>query len=153
MEAGNNNGPDDLGRVFAPMLSELEDHATRLTTRQAELLRELNGVNEELERVESVRAAMLGKRGPGRPKKPTTPVGVSGTTATGTSAKQTRERAERVMAYAREHGREFTAREASGPLGVSYQGLGPTLAGMVRKGQLEVREDPNSRTNFYSLPA
>lgn len=147
MEATNSDGPD-LSRVFAPMLSELEDHATRLIARQAELARELAGVDEELARVESVRAAMIGKRGPGRPSSsgrppsPRKPAYVQPVT---------RERAERLLAYARENGGEFTGRAAADAMGIPWQGVGPTLAGMARRGELIVRDDEGGQ-RLYSLP-
>jgi hypothetical protein len=145
MEATNNNDGPDLSRVFAPMLSELEDHATRLIARQSELARELAAVDEELARVESVRAAMLGKatpRGPGRPRK---------APGESTSRKQTRERAERIIQYARTRpGEEFTGREAADAMGISWQGVGPTLAGMARRGELAVRDDDGGQ-RLYRL--
>jgi hypothetical protein len=143
MEA-NSDGPE-LSRVFAPMLSELEDHATRLTARQAELARELAGVDEELAKVESVRAAMLGKRGPGRPPGR---AAVSGST---TSAKATRERADAIVRFARGKGGEFTGREAADAMGIVWQGVGPTLAGMARRGELTVRDDEGGQ-RLYALP-
>src|SRR3954469_5085955 len=92
MEAMNSDGPD-LSRVFAPMLSELEDHATRLTTRQAELARELAAVDEELARVESVRAAMVGKATARALCRPRT----KSSSGESNSAKQSRERGETIM--------------------------------------------------------
>lgn len=144
------NDTSELGRVFAPMLSELEDHATRLTARQAELARELAGVDAELRKVEAVRAAMAGKRGPGRPKKgdsgyPTTRAGG------GYVAPKARERAAKLLAYARERGGEFTGREAADALGLTWQGIGPTLAGMARRGELTVRDDPDAHGRVYAL--
>jgi hypothetical protein len=145
--ADENSDTPGLARVFAPMLSELEDHATRLTARQAEIARELAAVDEELRRVESVRAAMVGKvsRGPGRPKGS----GSGGYVSSG--AKQTRQRADAVLRFAREKGAEFSGREVADTLGLTWQGVGPTLAGMVRRGELTVREDEATRTNVYSL--
>jgi hypothetical protein len=115
MDATNSDSDaPELARVFAPMLSELEDHATRLTARQAEIARELAAVDEELARVESVRAAMLGKRGPGRPRGSGQP---SSSRRVEAANKQTRERAAMVMGYARKHDGEFTGREFGRPLG------------------------------------
>jgi hypothetical protein len=131
------------------MLSELEDHATRLTARQAEIARELAAVDEELARVESVRAAMLGKRGPGRPRGSGQP---SSSPSGGTANKQTRERAAMVMGYARTHDGEFTGRELADHLGMKWQGIGPTLAGMARRGELDVRDDEGGQ-RLYSLPS
>lgn len=129
MEATNSDGPD-LSRVFAPMLSELEDHATRLTARQAEIARELAAVDEELARVEAVRAAMVGKattRGPGRPRK-----------ASGESqgTRKSLERGEVVKAWARQHGGEFTATELAEGVGWPVMGAGPTLSAMDGRGEV-----------------
>jgi hypothetical protein len=149
MDATNSDSDaPELARVFAPMLSELEDHATRLTARQAEIARELAAVDEELARVESVRAAMLGKRGPGRPRG-----SGSGQPSPGAIAnKQTRERAAMVMDYARAHAGEFSGRAVADHLGMKWQGIGPTLAGMARRGELDVRDDEGGQ-RLYSLPS
>jgi hypothetical protein len=137
MKATNSDGPD-LSRVFAPMLSELEDHATRLTQRQAELARELAGVDEELARVEAVRAAMVGKattRGPGRPRK----ASESG------SAKQSRERGEAILAWAGRHDAgEFTVADVAEGTGFPTMGIGPTLAAMAQRGEV-VRAGENPK--------
>jgi len=137
MEASNNNGPE-LSRVFAPMLSELEDHATRLTARQAELARELAGVDEELARVEAVRAAMLGKvaRGPSRPR--TKAPGESA------SAKLSRERGETIMRWARQtNAGEFTVADVAEGTGFPTMGVGPTLSAMTERGEaIKVGDKP-----------
>jgi hypothetical protein len=139
MEA-NSDGPE-LARVFAPMLSELEDHATRLTQRQAELARELAAVDEELARVESVRAAMVGRN----PRRPTS------TSREARKVSKKSARVEAVTTWARERGGEFTGAEAAEALGMKQQGVGPVLAGMVRRGEATVRDDTASGRRVYTL--
>jgi hypothetical protein len=140
MEATNSDGPQ-LSRVFAPMLSELEDHATRLTTRQAELARELAAVDEELARVESVRAAMVGKN----PRRP------SSTAREARKGSKKTARVEAITTWARERGGEFTGIEVAEVLGMTHQGIGPILAGMARRGELTVRDDTATGRRVYAL--
>lgn len=130
----------DLDRTFAGMLGELEDHATRLTKRQSELARQLADVDDELQRVEAVRAAMTGKN----PRRP------SSAARSAVKATKTQVRTERITEWARERGGEFTSVEVAEFLGVNVQGIGPSLAGMVRRGEANVRDDNDGR-RLYSL--
>lgn len=132
MEATNSDAPE-LSRVFAPMLSELEDHATRLTARQAELARELAGVDEELAQVEAVRATMLGKapaRGLGRPR-------TKSSSGESVSARTSRERGEKIKAWARQRdGGDFTVADVAEGTGFPTMGVGPTLSAMAERGEV-----------------
>lgn len=138
----NNNGTEpagDVERTFAGMLSELEDVATRLTVRQSELAKELSEVEAELHRVETVRAAMAGKSKPVPKYK--------------ANASKGAEKVARITAWAKDRDGEWTSTDAGEALGVSAQGLGPVLAGMVRRGEAKVREveDDAGKRRLYTL--
>lgn len=60
------------------------------------------------------------------------------------------QRAEQVMAWARERGGEFVGAEAAAALGVTSQGIGPFLAAMARRGELTVRDTDTGRV--YAPP-
>jgi len=134
------------------MLGELEDEHTRLVQRHAEVLREADEIATEIERVEGVRAAITGR--PVRRK-----AGRRGASAPGeaTTTQTVRERdqaaaAERIRKiteYARERGGEFTGRQAAEAIGMPFQGVGPVLAGMVRRGEATVDEVDGTRV--YTL--
>jgi hypothetical protein len=132
---------DNVSRTFAGMAGELEDLADKLTTRQVALAKELAAVDDELQRVESVRAAMFGKN----PKRPS-----SAAREPRKEAKKNA-RVERIIEWARERNDEFTGKEAADVLGMPYQGIGPVLAGMARRGELSVRDDMASGLRVYSL--
>jgi len=127
----NGHGPvpvgPDVEAHFAGMLSELEDVATSLTNRHSRLARELADVEAELHRVEAVRAAMTGKPKPApsasrsRPPRDAAKVKVDA-----------------ILEWGRERD-EFTGREAAEQIGVKPQGVGPILAGMVRREEVHVR--------------
>lgn len=141
---GENNGTgDDAGersdtdRTFAVMLGEVEDLYTRLTVRAGELTKEHNEVQAELERVEVVRAAMLGKAKPARKGGGARP-GVA----------NANDKSKAIAEWARERG-DFTGKDAAEFLGIKTQGVGPVLAGMVRRGEATVREEDGSR--IYTL--
>jgi hypothetical protein len=140
-----------LDRTFAGMLAELEDEATRLTQKHDALVREADAVAGELERVEAVRAAMLGKPKParrGRPKAaPATPADPINQDAA------RRERLEAVREFARSVGGTFTGKDAADALGLPYQGLGPMLAGMVRRGEATVTGPNQDGQRVYTLVA
>jgi cell pole-organizing protein PopZ len=131
----------EVSRTFAGMLSELEDVATRLTVRQAALAKELAEVDEELRRIEAVRAAMTG-RNAYRP---------SSASREGRKRASQAARVEKITEWARERGGEFTGREAAQVLGMSHQGVGPIMAGMVRRGEATARDDTASGQRFYSV--
>lgn len=142
-----NNGPgresSDVDRTFAGILSELEDVATALTVRQTELARELGDVEAELHRIEAVRAAMTGGK-PAAKKKPE-------------KRPTMEERTKQIIAWAQERGDDFTVPDAGQFLGMKNQGVGPILAGMVKRGELQFRESADEvQTNgkplrIYSL--
>jgi hypothetical protein len=143
----DDENPSTLDRTFDVMLAELEDAATTLTNRQAELAREMADVDAELERVEAVRAAMVGQRKPARRRPATSP-------STSHARTPAHERVERILAWARERTngeREFVGADVADMLGVGTQGVGPVLAGMHRRGELERREDDTGR-KFYWVP-
>jgi DNA-binding MarR family transcriptional regulator len=60
-------------------------------------------------------------------------------------------RVEAVTTWARERGGEFTGAEAAEALGMKQQGVGPVLAGMVRRGEATVRDDTASGRRVYTL--
>jgi hypothetical protein len=138
-----------LDRTFAGMLAELEDEATRLTQRHDALLRQADEVAAELERVEAVRAAMVGKPKPARRGRPKAAPAAAPTT----KGIQGQERVRRITAYARDHGGTFTGRDAAEAIGVPYQGIGPVLAGMVRRGEVTVAEPEGDGPRVYTLAA
>lgn len=137
-----NNGTEPASEVeaaFAGILSELEDVATKLTTREAELARELADVQAELHRIESVRAAMVGEPRRGRER------GRTGSRSGGYKpSKEAQAKIKRVQGFAAER-EEFAGSEVAELLGVNSQGVGPLLAGMVRRGELTVRTDAGRR--------
>lgn len=123
----------EVSRTFAGFLSELEDVATRLTVRQAELASELAAVEAELSRIETARATLADKRPRNRP---------------GSDRRRNQtasDRVRRIAAYAREQGGVFTARGAADALGITTHSVGPVLAGMVKRGEATVREDGDGR--------
>lgn len=145
-EARENN-PPSLDRTFAVMLGELEDEATRLTQEHDRLLRLADAVAADLERVEAVRAAMVGKARPSRGR----PARGSGATERRQTA--TQERVAKIADYARANGGSFTARAAADAVGTPYQGIGPVLAGMVRRGEATVAEPDGDGPRIYTLVA
>jgi hypothetical protein len=120
-----------LSHVFAGMLGELEDAETKLVTRQAELARELADVEGELAKLAAVREAMMGK--PVRKK------------AASAGAK---DKAAAIAAWATDKG-TFTAGQAADALEIKRQGIGPVLAGMIRRGEATV--DDSNGERVYSL--
>lgn len=139
-----NNGTEpagDVERTFAGMLSELEDVATRLTVREHELARELQEVQAELQRVETVRTAMTGKAA--KPKVP----------AYKAQASRGAEKVAKIKEWAKDRDGEWTTADAGEALGLSAQGLGPVLAGMVRRNEARVREveDDGGTRRLYAL--
>lgn len=144
-----------LDRTLAGMLAELEDEATRLTRRHDALVREADEVAGELERVEVVRAAMLGKPKPakrGRPKAaPATETTTRG--ARPDIEHQRHERVRKIIEYAKANGNAFTGRDAAEAIGMPYQGIGPVLAGMVRRGEATVAEPDDDGPRVYTLVA
>jgi hypothetical protein len=140
----NGTGTGSVRDTFAGMLSELEDVATSLTTRQAALARELASVEAELHRVEEVRRLMSGEpKKPAAKKKPPS--------QQYTPSPEVQEKIARVLTWARERGDEFTGGDAAEFLGQPSQSIGPLLAGMARRDQLRVRAEGNRR--FYSVSA
>src|SRR4051794_6265451 len=137
-----------LDRTFAVMLAELEDTETGLTQRQADLARQLADVDAELERIARVKAAMLGK--------PTRRVPASGARTAaghkryGEAAARIEENIRRVIEFAQgRNGDSFTAGEVADELGLSRQGIGPMLLGMVRRGELEGGLQGEDGTRLY----
>lgn len=137
----------NLERAFAGMLAELEDEATRLTKRHDALLKEAAEVESELQRVEGVRSAILGK--PPRRNKPG-PKPSATTTVRERDSAAVAERVQRVKDYARANGGKMTGRAAADSMGVPFQGMGPLLAGMVRRGEMTV-EAPEDGPRVYTL--
>jgi hypothetical protein len=88
-----------------------------------------------------VRAAMFG-RNPRRP---------SSTAREPRKEAKRNARVEKIIGWAREHGREFTGHEVADTLGVGVQGVGPILAGMVRRGEADVRDDVATGRRIYRL--
>lgn len=131
----------EVSRTFAGMLGELEDVATGLAQRQAALARELADVEDELRRVEAVRAAMTGK-----PRR----VPVSGTPRKAQRSARQDDRVKKITAWARERGEEFRGQDAAPVVGMEPRGVGPILAGMARRGELNVREDGRGH-RFYTV--
>lgn len=152
---GDAHEEDDTGdvvtRTFAVMLAELEDTATELTNRQAELSRELADVDAQLDRVEAVRSAMVGHR---KPSAPRTPGGRRRSSGEGRKETASQRRVAKVLAWARHreaNGQpEFMGADMAEMLEVNVQGVGPVLAGMVRRKELTVREDGHAK-RFYSV--
>lgn len=136
----------EIDRKFAVMLAELEDTATELTARLSKLHKEAEAVEAELQRVEGVRTAMLGRptrRKPG--PKPTTTPGTRERKSTAAA-----DRVERIKEYARANGGTFTGRAAAEEIGMAFQGVGPVLAGMVRRGEATV-EESDEGPRVYTL--
>lgn len=131
-------GNDEVSRTFAGMLGELEDVATALAQRQSALAKELDEVTAELERVETVRAAMTGKPA----KKPARRAYGSGTGYK--LPEEAKERVEKIKAWARDRG-EFQGGEAAEVADLSPQRVGPILAGMVRRGELNAHGEGRER--------
>lgn len=134
-QARNGNGEDEatapLERTFAVMLAELEDTETELTLKQSELARELQGVNEQLDRVATVKRAMLGPK-VGRPK------GNAGSKNPTETSKQNKDKARK---YAKQRGAEWwTPADMATAYGMPKMGVGPILAPLVNDGELERRE-------------
>lgn len=144
----DDDNPSTLDRTFAVMLTELEDAATTLTNRQNVLARQLAEVDAELDRVEAVRAAMVGQR------KPLAPRQTRRHRASTEGRKETasQRRVDRIMTWAKARDGEFTGADVAAMLEVNVQGVGPVLAGMVRREELQVREDGHAR-RFYSVVA
>lgn len=132
------------------MLAELEDEYTRLAGEHDRLIQEAERVAVELERVEAVRAAMMGK-----PKPSPRRAAKGAPTSKGTreeAAAQSRERVERIRAFARANGGSFTGRQAADAIGMAFQGVGPVLAGMVRRGEATVAEaEQEGGPRIYTL--
>lgn len=143
----DNNGTDPLGRTLAPMLAELEDEHTRLVNRQQEVARQLADIDAQIERIETIRAAMVGHRKPSAPRRK--PSSTEGRKQTASAR-----RVERVLDWVRTRTAngepEFKGADMAEFLEVNVQGVGPILAGMVRRGELTVREDGHAN-RFYSL--
>jgi hypothetical protein len=137
----------DIDRKFAVMLAELEDTATELTARLSTLHKEAEAVEAELQRVEGVRTAMLGR--PARRKPGPKPSTKPGTTRERKSTAAA-DRVERIREYARANGGTFTGREVADEIGMAFQGVGPVLAGMVRRGEATV-EEPDEGPRVYTL--
>jgi hypothetical protein len=137
----------DLERRFAVMLAELEDEATRLTQRHSALLREAGEVESELQRVEGVRSAILGK--PPRRKAPTAAPSSTATVRERDKVASS-ERVAKIRDFARANGGKFTGREAADHIGMAFQGVGPVLAGMVRRGEATM-EEPEDGPRLYTL--
>jgi hypothetical protein len=129
------------------MLAELEDEATRLTQRQNDLVKQLADVDAQLERIESIRSAMVGHRTPRAPRR-------APASTEGRKDGRSQRRVERILQWAREREAagqsEFQGRDVATFLEVNVQGVGPILAGMRRRGQVNVREDGHAN-RFYSL--
>jgi|1185.fasta_scaffold01888_4 hypothetical protein len=138
----------DLERRFAVMLAELEDEATRLVQRHAALLREAGEVETELQRVEGVRSAILGK--PPRRKSATAAPSSTATVRERDKA-ASNERVANIKNYARANGGKFIGREAADHIGMAFQGIGPVLAGMVRRGEATVEEPEDGGPRVYTL--
>lgn len=147
MSNNNDEAPTNtLDRTFAVMLAELEDAETALTQRQAALARQLDDVSSELDRLANVKAAMLGKP----TKKVRTTRAEPSKAGPTTPAAQEKVRA--IIGLARERdGEPFTGAQAAERLGINAQGVGPVLAGMVRRGEL-AREDHEGGRPTYRLP-
>jgi hypothetical protein len=130
----------DVDRTFAVMLAEIEDMATALTKQHDAALKEAERIGVELERVEGVRTAMLGKS---RRNKPGPKSGVSsaaGLTKRERDAAASAERVRKIIDYAAGNGGKFTGREAADAIGIAFQGAGPVLSGMVRRGEATVAD-------------
>lgn len=135
---------DELRRTLAGMLAELEDVATRLTTRQSDLARELADVERDLENVEKARVALSG----GTPK--STSKGSRNRIRPEESRRRQIERLEKIRAWVTERGGgEFYSHEAAEVLGVEPMRMGPIMAGLVQRGEATVRDDGDRRV--YSL--
>jgi len=118
---------EQLERRLAGILSELEDAEVALTHRQSELAKELAGVDAELEKLQAVKAAIHGKPAP-----------VSSASRVRNPRSKTEENRAKVQAYVAglDNGRSFAARELADAIDVTYQGIGPILSGMVRRGEI-----------------
>lgn len=134
----------EIDRKFAVMLAELEDTATELTARLSKLHKDAEAVEAELQRVEGVRTAMLGRPARRKPAsaKPSTTRERKNSAASG--------RVERIKEYARANGGTFTGRAVAEEIGMAFQGVGPVLAGMVRRGEATV-EEPDDGPRVYTL--
>jgi hypothetical protein len=144
----DDNTTSEIDRKFAVMLAELEDTATELTTRLSKLHKEAEVVEAELQRVEGVRTAMLGK--PARRRSPTTAAPSSTATVRERDKEASADRVEKIKDYARANGGTFTGRAAADHIGMAFQGVGPVLAGMVRRGEATV-EEPDEGPRVYTL--
>jgi hypothetical protein len=136
-----------VDRKFAVMLADLEDTATELTARLSTLHKEAEAVEAELQRVEGVRTAMLGR--PVR-RKAATASPTSTATVRARDKEAAANRVERIKEYARANGGTFTGRAAADHIGMAFQGVGPVLAGMVRRGEATV-EAPDEGPRVYTL--
>lgn len=113
---------ESLERRLAGVLSELEDAEVDLTNKEARLAKDLAEVQDELERLQQVKAVIHRKPKPA---------------LWGSESAQRRERIEKVKAWiaALDNGRTFTGRELAESVdGVTTQGIGPVLAGLMRHG-------------------
>lgn len=128
--------PDDntlepLERRLAGVLSELEDAEVELTNKEHKLAKELRDTQGELERLQSVKAAILGKPTPTTARQP----------FAGVQAK-TKQNREKVTAFVAglSNGATFSARDLAGAIDADLRGVGPILAGMVRRGDVRQAE-------------
>jgi len=141
-DAGNTS---EVDRRFAGMLAELEDLATELTQSHAAKLREADAIAMELERVENTRAAMLGK-----PKRRAVKEYPPRTTPRAGEKDAARRRVERITEYMAEQAGPVDGRQVADFLEMPYQGVGPIMAGMVRRGEATVTVGQD-RINRYTL--
>ena len=131
----------NVDRTFAVMLAEIEDMATALTKQHDAALKEAERIGAELERVEGVRTAMLGKNRRNKPgPKPAALSSANGLTKRERDAAASVERVRKITDYAAGNGGKFTGREAADAIGIAFQGAGPVLSGMVRRGEATVEE-------------
>jgi hypothetical protein len=115
---------DAVDRRLAGVLSELEDVAVDLTNKETKLAKELQEVQAELDKIHRVRAAIMGR--PDAKPRPTR------------TRSDTRANRDKVTAFvaALSNGAKFSARDLAEAIDVDLRGVGPILAGMVRRGDV-----------------
>lgn len=121
---------EPLERRLAGVLSELEDAEVELTNKEHKIAKQLQEIQGELDRLRSVKAAILGKP-PSSAARPYT-----------RSRSQRKESKEKIDAFvsALSNGQKFSARDLSETIDTDMRGVGPILAGMVRRGEVTEAE-------------
>lgn len=126
------------------MLAELEEEGVRVAMEHDAAVRKADALAAELERIDAVRTAMVGR--PVKTKR------AAAKAAPVAQPEASAERVRKILEYARGNGGDFTGRDAAEAVGMRYQGIGPVLAGMVRRGEVTVAEsEDDGGPRVYSV--